>query len=44
LVLAIDSPWGTGKSTFIEKWSNMLKKENEDFEVIIYNAWTDDDW
>lgn len=44
LVIALDSPWGTGKSTFIEKWGNELKADTNDVEVITYNAWTDDDW
>lgn len=28
-VLAIDSSWGTGKTTFINMWIDMLKTENE---------------
>jgi hypothetical protein len=44
LVIALDSPWGTGKSTFIEKWGHELKLPPNDLEVITYNAWTDDDW
>jgi len=44
LVIALDSPWGTGKSTFIEKWGNELKSEKDNIEVITYNAWSDDDW
>ena len=44
LVIALDSPWGTGKSTFIEKWGNKLRSDTYNLEVITYNAWTDDDW
>ncbi|XZL11995.1 KAP family P-loop NTPase fold protein [Clostridium perfringens] len=44
-VLAIDSSWGTGKTTFINKWINMLKTDpnyNTTFETIYFNAWESD--
>lgn len=39
-VISIDSPWGTGKSTFIKMWSQSL--ENEGFPILYYNAWEHD--
>jgi len=42
LVIALDSVWGTGKTTFVEMWANELS--DADFEVIMYNAWENDDW
>lgn len=44
-VLAIDSEWGTGKTTFIKIWIEMLKNENEykdEYEVMYFNAWEND--
>ena len=45
--IAIDSGWGTGKTTFIEMWTNELeniKDENENFvfNIINFNAWKND--
>ncbi|GAA6168142.1 KAP family P-loop NTPase fold protein [Sessilibacter corallicola] len=40
LVLAIDSPWGTGKTTFINLWRVFL--ESEDNVSIYFNAWESD--
>jgi len=47
LSIAIDSSWGTGKTTFIDMWKDKLEglKNNEDkekFIVIKYNAWKND--
>ncbi|MBI3004000.1 MAG: hypothetical protein HYY49_01125 [Ignavibacteriales bacterium] len=39
-VLAIDSPWGTGKTTFIRMWIAFLKKEG--FQCLYFNAWQND--
>src|SRR3989338_1346594 len=39
-VLAIDSPWGTGKTTFINMWLRFLKKEA--FPCLYFNAWEND--
>ena len=41
--IAIDSGWGTGKTTFIEMWSHKLNENfSDDFFVIKYNAWKND--
>ena len=40
LVLAINAPWGTGKTTFIRLWEAYLKQNN--FESICFNAWETD--
>lgn len=40
LVLAVDSPWGTGKTTFVKMWQALLKKEN--IHSIYFNAWETD--
>lgn len=43
--IAIDSPWGTGKSVFLEKFENMLQKDcPETIRVVHYNAWQNDFW
>lgn len=39
-VLAIDSPWGTGKSTFLRMWLQHLK--NKGFRCLYFNAWEND--
>ncbi|WP_294209668.1 P-loop NTPase fold protein [uncultured Chryseobacterium sp.] len=39
-VLAINSKWGTGKTTFVKMWQQQLK--NEEFETIYFNAWEND--
>lgn len=42
-VLGVDSPWGTGKSTFIEMWQKKLELErSEDIFTIYFNAWEND--
>ncbi|WP_454064060.1 KAP family P-loop NTPase fold protein [Candidatus Nitrospira salsa] len=38
-VLAIDSSWGTGKTTFLRMWQASIRKE---FPCLIYNAWEND--
>ncbi|MEB3123997.1 MAG: P-loop NTPase fold protein [Snowella sp.] len=40
LVLAVNAPWGTGKSTFIRLWRAYLEQQNLDF--IWFNAWETD--
>jgi len=40
LVLAIDSTWGTGKTTFIRMWRQQLI--NTGFPTIYFNAWEND--
>lgn len=39
-VIAIDSRWGTGKTTFIKMWRHYLK--NEGLESLCFNAWETD--
>lgn len=41
-VLAIDSSWGTGKTTFINMWKEKLERDNYNFNVIKFNAWEND--
>lgn len=40
LVLAIDSPYGTGKSTFVDMLGKVLQREN--FQTVYFNAWKAD--
>ncbi len=43
--IAVDSPWGTGKSVFLEKFENMLQKDcPKTIRVVHYNAWQNDFW
>lgn len=43
--IAIDSPWGTGKSVFLEKFESLLETECGDtLRVVHYNAWKNDFW
>lgn len=39
-VLTIDSPWGTGKTTFIRMWKAVLESQN--FTCLYFNAWEKD--
>ena len=39
-VLAVDAPWGTGKTTFLRMWSQHLRNNN--FRVVEFNAWETD--
>ena len=39
-VVAVDAPWGTGKTTFIKMWTQHLK--NEEYPVVMFNAWEND--
>lgn len=39
-VIAIDSRWGTGKTTFIKLWEQHLKTENRS--TLYFNAWETD--
>ncbi|MSU22081.1 MAG: hypothetical protein EXS30_11885 [Pedosphaera sp.] len=39
-VLAIDSPWGTGKTTFLRMWLQYMK--NQGLPCLYYNAWEND--
>ncbi|CAM4308508.1 KAP family P-loop NTPase fold protein [Pseudoalteromonas maricaloris] len=40
LVMSIDSPWGTGKTTFIKMWQAYLEAQN--VTAIYFNAWESD--
>ena len=39
-VVAIDAPWGSGKTTFIKMWCQYLR--NHDIPIVEFNAWSDD--
>lgn len=38
-VINIDSPWGTGKTFFLENWKTQLEQDRG---VVYFNAWTKD--
>ena len=40
LVVSLHGDWGTGKTFFLERWHETLKKDG--FESIYFNAWEDD--
>jgi hypothetical protein len=39
-VLGVNSPWGTGKTTFIRMWDQYL--QNENYTTFYFNAWEND--
>lgn len=39
-VLAVDAPWGGGKTTFLRMWEALLKRENQ--ATFYFNAWDSD--
>lgn len=39
-VIAVDAPWGDGKSTFLKMWSRHLQTKK--FHIIQFNAWETD--
>lgn len=43
-VIAIDSSWGSGKTTFIKMWNNMLLEDGykDKFRTLYFNAWKND--
>lgn len=41
-VLAVDAPWGYGKTTFINFLYKHLTKEEEKYYAIKFNAWESD--
>jgi hypothetical protein len=41
LVLSLDSPWGTGKTTFVRLWQSYLQKELKQ-SLVYFNAWETD--
>ena len=45
LVMSIDSAWGTGKTTFVTMWKNLLDSDenyNTKFKTLYFNAWEHD--
>lgn len=43
--IALDSPWGTGKSVFLEKFESMIEQKCSDTICVVhYNAWKNDFW
>lgn len=44
IVVALDSGWGTGKTSFINMWIKKLENtEDSPFICVKYNAWENDD-
>ena len=42
-VLALDAPWGQGKTTFLNMWEAWLRREPQGFPVVAcFNAWETD--
>ena len=42
LVMSIDSAWGTGKTTFVTMWKDLLDNNesyNTKFKTLYFNAW-----
>ena len=42
LVIALDSPWGEGKSTFVKMWRGHLKNNHSDIKTIYFDAFEND--
>lgn len=45
MVISLDSQWGTGKTTFIKMWKDLLEKDeiyNSKFDTLYFNAWEND--
>lgn len=44
IVISLDSEWGSGKTTFVNMWKNMLDSDdyNQKFKTIYFNAWEND--
>ena len=40
LVIALDSPWGSGKSTFVQQWAGLLRRRH--IPVILFDAFAND--
>lgn len=43
IVFGIDASWGKGKTTFINLWEEYIKQKHQDFDIIKFNAWENDD-
>ena len=42
-VLALDAPWGYGKTTFLKMWEGRLRQEAQGFPIVaFFNAWETD--
>ena len=42
-VLALDAPWGYGKTTFLTMWAQWLRREEQGFPIVAcFNAWETD--
>ena len=42
LVLAIDAPWGSGKTTFMKMWRTYLSREEASCATVYFSAWETD--
>ncbi|MGL5715502.1 MAG: KAP family P-loop NTPase fold protein [Paraclostridium sp.] len=43
MVISLDSDWGTGKTTFVTMWKDLLDNdENSNFKTLYFNAWEND--
>jgi hypothetical protein len=42
LVIALDAPWGEGKSTFVRMWRGHLKNKNNGIHTIYFDAFEND--
>lgn len=45
IVISLDAPWGTGKTTFVTMWKHMLDTNleyKEKFKTLYFNAWEND--
>lgn len=45
MVISLDSEWGTGKTTFVTMWKELLdrdEKYSSEFETLYFNAWEND--
>ena len=40
MVLCINAPWGSGKTTFLKMWKHALDKEG--FKTLYFSAWEND--
>ena len=40
LVIALDGPWGSGKSTFVQQWAGLLRRRH--IPVILFDAFAND--
>ena len=38
--IAVDAPWGAGKTTFLKMWAQQLRRQG--FPIVEFNAWETD--